>query len=303
LRLRPDVIETQDGETRALCQALLRSRPLVVHMHSPALLVLRLSGTGLTWRGRIVDRLDRVTSDRATLVTSPSPLLVDTVRRYGWLRDRDDVPIVPNPFDSRPWREVPSAAHTDPVVAAVGRLEPNKGLDILIDAAALLAGRGIPTKLILPGQSSGHVDGTPTRQWLARHARDRAVRCAFTGHLTQAQLAEVYAQARVVAVPSRFESFSIAAVEGMAAGRPVVTTDRTGIAPFVTDWEAGRVVPAEDPAALADALAPYLADPELAAAVGSNGRKGALHLDPMTIAGERVKLYRAAIEQFRRTAR
>jgi glycogen synthase len=298
LGLRPDVIETQDGETRALTQALLHSYPLVVHMHAPTMLTLRLAGADLTWKGRLADRLDRATSDRATVVTSPSPLLVDTVRPYGWLRGRD-VRIVPNPFDPGPWHQVPSPGHSGQVVAAVGRLEPNKGLDILIDAAALLARRGVDTKLILAGRSSGHVDGTPTGQWLERRAHDMDVPCVFAGHLTRAELAGVYAQSRVVAVPSRFESFSIAAVEGMAAGRPVVTTDRTGIAPFVTEWKAGRVVPAEDPEALADALTPYLLDPKLAATVGANGRAGAAKLNPTTIAREREQVYRAAIEQFR----
>jgi glycosyltransferase involved in cell wall biosynthesis len=297
--LKPDVIETQDGETRALMQAVTRSCPVVVHMHAPTMLPLRLTGTELSRRGRLADRLDRITSDRATMVTAPSQLLVDTVRPYGWLR-RADVTIVPNPFDASPWLGVPSVARSGPVVATVGRLEPNKGLDVLLDAIALLAARDIDAKLILAGASSGQVDGVPTGRWLERRAQELGVPCMFTGHIGQRELVDVYTQARVVAVPSRFESFSIAAVEGMAAGRPVVTTSRTGIAPFVRDWRAGDVVPPEDPKALADAIAPYLLDPTLAESVGTNGRVGSARLDPLSIARDREKVYRDAVAKFQR---
>ncbi|MBL7498563.1 glycosyltransferase family 4 protein [Frankia sp. CNm7] len=299
LGLKPDVIETQDGETRALMQVVDRSCPIVVHMHAPTMLTLRLTGPQLSVRGRIADRLDRITSDHATMVTAPSQLLVDTVRPYGWL-SRQDVKVVPNPFDATPWLDVPSVSRTGPVIATVGRLEPNKGIDVLLDALALLAARGVDAKLILAGSPSGHIDGVPTGRWLERRAQELDVPVVFTGHIGQRELADVYGQARVVAVPSRFESFSIAAVEGMASGRPVVTTTRTGIAPFIREWEAGTVVAAEDPGALADALVPFLTDPGLAEAVGANGRAGAARLDPLRIAQDREAVYREAISRFRR---
>jgi glycosyltransferase involved in cell wall biosynthesis len=300
LGLKPDVVETQDGETRALLQAVTRSCPVVVHMHAPTMLTLRLAGPTLTLRGRIADRLDRITSDRAAVVTSPSQLLVDTVRPFGWLR-RDDVTIVPNPFDATPWAGVPPVDRTGPTVAAVGRLEPNKGLDVLLDALALLAAKGVDAKLVLAGGTSGVIDGVPTGRWLERRAAELRVPVVFAGHIGQRELADIYGQARVVAVASRFESFSIAAVEGMACGRPVVTTTRTGIAPFVSEWGAGTVVPPEDPAALADALLPYLTDVGLAARVGAAGQAGAARLDPLAIARDREQVYRAAVTRFQKS--
>jgi glycosyltransferase involved in cell wall biosynthesis len=81
LDLRPDVIETQDGETRGLIQALRHSRPLVIHMHCPTMHSVRLSGERLGVKGALADRLDRTSSDLADGVTSPSQLLVDTLAR------------------------------------------------------------------------------------------------------------------------------------------------------------------------------------------------------------------------------
>lgn len=85
LHLRPDVVETQDGETRGLFFALRHSVPLVIYLHTPTMLDVWLMGRPLSWRGRLADRIDRLSSDRADVLTSPSQLLVDTLRRFGWL--------------------------------------------------------------------------------------------------------------------------------------------------------------------------------------------------------------------------
>ncbi len=298
LGLQPDVIETQDGETRGLIQALRHTHPLVIHMHCPTMHSIRLAGERLGAKGMLADRLDRVSSDLADAVTSPSQLLVDTLRETGWLIGRD-IEIIPNPFDSKPWQDVPSAIHTEPTVAAVGRLESHKGLDVLLEASSRLLKSGVRHKLVLPGRSAGLIDGIPAGRWLANRARQLDLDCVFPGHLPAEQLAHVYAEARVVAVPSRFESFSIVATEAMAAGRPVVTTTRTGVATYVDRWEAGSVVPPNEPGALAKALLPFLLDAGQAAAAGKNGRVGVTELDPIAIARRREATYRRAITSFR----
>jgi glycosyltransferase involved in cell wall biosynthesis len=298
LDLRPDVIETQDGETRGLIQALRHSRPLVIHMHCPTMHSIRLSGERLGVKGLLADRLDRTSSDHADGVTSPSQLLIDTLRETGWLSNRD-VEIIPNPFDAAPWQHMPTARQTTPTIAAIGRLESHKGIDVLLDASARLQKSGVAHTLVLAGKPAGFIEGVPAGRWLIDRARRLGLDCHFTGHLSADKLADVYAQARVVAVPSRFESFSIAATEGMAAGRPVVTTTRTGVATYVERWGAGAVVPPGDPAALADALAPYLLDAQCAAEAGKNGRAAVAELNPIEIARRKESAYRRAIAVFR----
>ncbi|WP_462188607.1 glycosyltransferase, partial [Frankia sp. CcWB2] len=128
LGLRPDVIETQDGETRGLIQAMRRSTPLAIHLHCPTMLTVRLSGQPVGLKGLVADRLDRTSAGRAAVVTSPSQLLVDTLREQGWLGDRE-VEVIPNPFDAEPWLDIPDVAGTTPTVAVVGRLEAYKGVD------------------------------------------------------------------------------------------------------------------------------------------------------------------------------
>ncbi|WP_423748133.1 glycosyltransferase [Frankia canadensis] len=297
LNLRPDVIETQDGETRGLIQAVSHSRPLAIHLHCPTMLTVRLAGAPIGPKGRLADRLDRMSADLADVVTSPSQLLVDTLRERGWLDGRA-VEVIPNPFDAVPWLTVPDVSGTTPTVAAIGRLEAYKGVDVLLDASARLRAAGVEHRLVLAGRPAGLINGMAAGTWLDRRVRELGLDVEFTGHLSGDQIREVYRRARVVAVPSRFESFSIAAAEAMAAGRPVVTTTRTGVAPFVERWGAGAAVPPGDPEALAAALAPYLLDPARAAVVGAQGRTGVREIDPMTIARRKEDAYRRAIVQF-----
>ncbi|CUU60233.1 Glycosyltransferase involved in cell wall bisynthesis [Parafrankia irregularis] len=298
LQLRPDVIETQDGETRALIEAVCHTRPLAIHLHCPTMLAVRLAGQPIGTRGLVADRLDQVSARRAAVVTAPSQLLVDELRRDGWLGDRA-VEVIPNLFDATPWRGLPDARATEPTIAVVGRLEPFKGVDVLLDAAARLRAAGVTHRLVVVGRSAGAIGGVESGTWLRGRARELGVDAEFTGHLTAAQIREVFGRARVVAVPSRFESFSLVAVEAIAAGRPVVVTSRTGVAPFVQRWNAGTVVPTGDPAALADALAPFLLDAGWAAAVGEHGRHGVTELEPEAIARRKEAAYLRGIKEFR----
>jgi glycosyltransferase involved in cell wall biosynthesis len=135
---------------------------------------------------------------------------------------------------------------------------------------------------------------------LEERARSLGVPCRFLGPTPTADMHAVYGLARVVAVPSRFENFPTVALEAMASGRPVVCSSRSGVAPLVERWGAGTVVPPDDPAALADAVEPFLASTERAAEVGKRGRGAvARELDATTVARMREGAYRKAIARHR----
>jgi glycogen synthase len=295
LDLRPDVIETQDGETRALSIALRHAAPLVIHLHTPTMLDLRMRDGRLRSRGRLADRLDRFSAHRADALTAPSGLLVDTLREYRWLPADRDVEIIPLPFDATPFADISPPHHTGRTVLTVGRLEWRKGLDVLLEATGRMVRAGVDVKVVFAGRSAGDIGGLPAVRWLDRRAGALGVPCRFDGHVPRSQLPSLYAEARVVVVPSRFESFSVAGLEGMAAGRPVVATSTTGVAPWIERSGGGTVVPPEDPGILADALTPYLADHTHAATVGARGRAGAAVLDSVTIARRRTEVYQRAV--------
>jgi glycosyltransferase involved in cell wall biosynthesis len=82
------------------------------------------------------------------------------------------------------------------------------------------------------------------------------------------ELRALYRQARVFALPARFEPYGLVLLEAMSQGVPCVGTRVGAIPEIVSDGETGLLVPAGDAQALADALLEYLADPERAQAAG-----------------------------------
>src|SRR5690606_4083833 len=95
----------------------------------------------------------------------------------------------------------------------------------------------------------------------------------FRGHLRGEELARAYRESDVFLLPSLSESFSMALLEGMASGLPVVATRIGGIPELVEDGVNGLLVPAHAPDRLADALDTLSASPELRARFGRNNRR------------------------------
>jgi glycosyltransferase involved in cell wall biosynthesis len=95
----------------------------------------------------------------------------------------------------------------------------------------------------------------------------------FLGRKPAGEVYEILAAIDVFALSSRSEGFSLAILEAMAAGKPVVATDIAGVREAVVDGETGLLVPYGDPHALAEALLNLLSDRERSRAMGAAGRK------------------------------
>ena len=140
--------------------------------------------------------------------------------------------------------------------------DPSKGFRVLADAVRILGRRGIAIEVVVPTYSTGH-------------AAEDSIR--FAPWHSQEQLPELYAGADICVVPSVWrEPFGIAAVEAMAAGKPVVASRAGGLADIVADGVTGLLVEPGDAVALADALARLIADPGLREKMGRAGRERAV---------------------------
>lgn len=152
-----------------------------------------------------------------------------------------------------------------PVLLLVGRLEPQKGIDVLLRALSLMNQYQITLRIV------GYGPYEAEYQALAR-TLGLSERVEFTGFVAPEAMPEVYCAADLFVLPSRGESFGLVLAEAMAANLPVVAS-RTGAIPeVIEDGQTGILVPPDDPSALAQALDSILTDPSRSRAMGMTGR-------------------------------
>ena len=165
------------------------------------------------------------------------------------------------------------------ILLYVGRIEPLKGIDILIQALRLLQQA---RNLRLPCGDRWETPnraGGPQRGDGAAADDDANRPDLATGTSWQAQPGYpailLFRRAKSVVVPSHYELFGMVALEAMACGTPVVASQVGGLAFLVQDGVTGYTVPVDDPKALASRLAKILCDPELRRKMGN--RRWRLH--------------------------
>jgi glycosyltransferase involved in cell wall biosynthesis len=143
-------------------------------------------------------------------------------------------------------------------VLTVGRLVPEKGAPVLLDAVARLRDAGVPVELTVVGAG-------PLHDELVAEVASRSLSglVHLAGAVGQQALPDLYGAADVFCLPSFAEGLPVVLMEAMASGRPVVTTAIAGIPELVVHRHTGLVVPAGRPDLIAGALAELAADPEL----------------------------------------
>jgi len=147
----------------------------------------------------------------------------------------------------------------------VGRLEPHKGLQELFDAFELLRPAATRARLLVVGS------GSLLESLQRRASASSGILCS--GRLAGEALLDAYAAADALVLPSRFEPWGLVVNEAMAAGLPVVVSDRVGCTDdLVVEGETGFVVPAESPMALEEGLRRLLDQPELRLQMGREAR-------------------------------
>jgi glycosyltransferase involved in cell wall biosynthesis len=174
-----------------------------------------------------------------------------------------DVPAVP-PAGGAEFRSTHGIPAEAPLAVAIARLTRQKGLDTLLEALRLSAIPGLRLALVGRGEEEASLRALAA----ARGIGDRVV---FAGFVADPSAA--FAAADAVVLPSRWEGFGLAALEAMAAGRPVIASE-AGALPEVLG-ETGLLVPPGDAKAWAAALAGMLAPAAVAAArSGASGAAG-----------------------------
>jgi len=267
-------------------RACVTGRPLIVHVHSAShasflrksfvLMLGRLCGAqtifhlhggafrsfALQDAGPLLRRWIRHTLEVSTRVITLSPGWATFIHEFA---PRARVEVLPN---SVPLPPVPAPlALAEPGrILFLGRLEPAKGVDELLQAAALLAPRHPNLHLVLGG------DGDAA--WVRRRAHELGIaqRVELPGWIDAAARDAQLARAWVFCLPSHAEGLPMSMLEAMAAGRPVVVSAVGGIPEAIEDGVDGLLAPARDAAALAGVLARVLGDAQLQARLATAAR-------------------------------
>jgi glycosyltransferase involved in cell wall biosynthesis len=189
------------------------------------------------------------------------------------------VSVIPNGYDPDEFRAVDPRRHPRPYVLALGRLEPQKGFDVLIEALARLDQHEIDLLIAGDGAERNVLEA------LAR-ARGIAARVHFLGATDRQATVALLRGAAVVCCPSRFEGLPLVCIEAFAAGRPVVATNVNGIPELVRHEETGVLVPPDDAPALAAGLARVLSAPGEALRWAARGRAEVEARNPWSVVTE-----------------
>jgi len=160
----------------------------------------------------------------------------------------------------------------DPRILCVGRLVPEKGQAVLLEAVALLGARGRGTQLTLVGEG-------PMRSQLEVMAQSLGIRArvSFPGTVGQEQIRERYASTSIFCLPSFAEGIPVVLMEAMAMALPVISTRITGIPELIDDGHSGLLVAPGRADQLADAIERLVGDPSLCREIGARARDRVLH--------------------------
>lgn len=194
-----------------------------------------------------------------------SPQMVQAAREIGirrvrlWPKAVDTVAYHPDKASAEMRARLTDGHPEDPLVVYVGRLAPEKDLDVLRRAMAHMP--GVRVALVGSGPAREHLEaefaGTPT---------------VFTGYMGGEELAQAYASADVFAFPSTTETLGLVALESMASGVPCVGARAGGIPDVIADGENGFLFTPDDARELADRIMMLIADPDLRRRFGEAGR-------------------------------
>jgi glycosyltransferase involved in cell wall biosynthesis/GT2 family glycosyltransferase len=184
-------------------------------------------------------------------------------------------------------------------ILCVARLEPRKGVDVLLEAALTELATRPTVFLDLIGDDSIRLeDGTTMRERFEMRNLDTALRrrIRFHGQVGESEMYGLLASADVVVVPSRFESFGLTALEAMIFGKPLVCSRTGGLIEVVEEGQTALLAEPGDVRSLGTELGRLLDDPNLRRSLGENGRRRYEQFFTAQIMAERVISFAATLD-------
>lgn len=291
----------------ALCHTI-QPLPMASTFHTLALM------KNLVARGEL-EREDKVRIDAELEMVQHSDAIIApsesdaSYLEYLYEAEADKINVIPPGVDTKVFhpmskstaREYVGAKMDEKIVMFVGRIEPLKGIDMLMYAIKVVTQDepNIPLKLYIVG---GDVS-QDVSLWSAELQKLEELRqilripevVKFIGQKPQHELAYYYNAADLVVMPSHYESFGMAALEAMTCGVPVITTNVAGISSFIDERKKALLTSVNNTLLLASQIEHLLTNPKTHAQISAEVKEKVIALEWSNVAEEIVEVYRSCI--------
>ncbi len=268
-RSRVDVVESTLWDAEAYATLLLDKWPVILRVCTPMAMAIDAQAWNRTEDLECACEMEWTTLRRADGVIDTSGATLPLIRERWGVEPTGAGTVIPFGV---PLPEPPAPrTGTGPVrLLFVGRLEPRKGIDVLMEAMRLVVDDGADVELRVAGE---RVPGQLPERIVQNHPA--ASRIRFLGRVDDDELHRLYAESDVFLAPSRFESFGLVYIEAFSHGTPAIGTNVGGAAKVIRSGEDGLLVPPDDARALADAILRMVRDPEERRRMGREARRHA----------------------------
>ncbi|MEA3489045.1 MAG: glycosyltransferase [Candidatus Omnitrophota bacterium] len=243
-------------------------------------------------RHAILRRTVRNVMINASKVVTESTNIANYAKTF--YRPAKDITVIPlglpEPHFTQITREELFLRQDKLYLISIGRFIKRKGFDFLIKATGLLRKQGNDIDLMLIGEG-------PERAALEKLSNKLGVsdHITFLDSVSDEKKFQYLAAADIYVLPSLHEGFGIVLLEAMYCGLPIVATNEGGQTDIVEDGENGLLVPPHDPAALADAIALLMKDPDQRQDMSSCNREYVKQYNISAVAARYLELFRGVI--------
>lgn len=292
-----DLMESPEiGGEAAPIKSMFPELPLVVRLHTPAVLVTRLLNTyqplvkkirfvaGSFLRGKPnlgywsrhdhnqYEDPDYLITEKADVITAPSAAMKQWVVKF-WNISADRIQVIPNPYAPSP-ALLAVEHHTEQKrITFLGRLNVLKGLVALTKAVPQVLKKHPDWQFRFIGNNqASHLPGVSMKEWMREELLDYQPNIEFVDWIDYHEIPVQLAISDIVVIPSLFESFSYVCAEAMSAGCAVVGSDRSAMRELLDDNQYGLLVNPKSSKAIANAIIQLIEKPELRRDLGTKAR-------------------------------
>ncbi len=293
------IIEAPEIWSEGLLYSFVRQVPIVIRVHGPLFLITPANQIRRNFDWRLVHKTDQVWTRRADRLVSVGSQVADEAAAEYHI-PREKIQVIHNSVDTTRYDAIPLRTDTPPLILFVGRVEPRKGVMLLIEALPRVFELHPTARARIVGKDV-IVNGSSYRAQLEKRAAELGIaeRIEFTGFVSDEARLENYQASTCCVFPSSWDAQGIVAVEAMAAARPVIVPERTGLAEMVKPGETGLLFEPSNAAALADALHQTLSDLNRARAWGLAGRARAVQeFDLRVVTQRNLEMYDRTIQEW-----